>query len=450
MAKKRKLKRKMPFVIFCILMIAVFAASYGVVSKFVLPQPPGQNQVGNNESGDNSSGPAPKIGKRLNFLLMGIDARPGETKARTDTMVFVSVDEETNRIAMMSIPRDTRVEIPRRGVDKVNAANVYGGPDLATETVSELLGVPIDYYVLTNFNGFQDIVDAVGGVNMNVERNMQYYDPMDGTRIDLKKGEQLLDGDKALQYVRFRGYGNGDIGRADHQQKFLKALAKEVLQPSTVTKLHKLVPSVNKAVNTNLGVVQMAKLANAARNLSNTDIVTQTLPGGFMTIDGISYWNVEPTAAHKAVANIFDGKTMEVVQKETVNIETEEYKEKEAEKKETEEEKSADEAGESGEQQDVEQPPTVEEGAQTTPDDGKTEPADSEEAVNQTPEQQQDQPQSTDSETNNGTEAGGEDSWLPQVPEQQPVEQNNAQPENNDTPEQQDLVNNDDAVAVVQ
>ncbi|MBO8138783.1 MAG: LCP family protein [Desulfotomaculum sp.] len=312
--KKRKLKRKLPFIIFCLLMVALFAAGYALVSEVILPSDHVAGAGDNDKDKDN----VPNIKGRLNFLLMGMDARPGETKARTDTMILVSVDSKANRIAMMSIPRDTRVEIPGHGVDKINAANVYGGPELATETVSRLLNVPIDYYVLTNFEGFKDIVDAVGGVDMYVEQDMQYYDPADGTHINLKKGQQHLDGDKALQYVRYRGYVNGDIDRTAHQQKFLRALAQEVLQPSTVTKLHKLVPSINKAVDTNLGLTQMVKLAKAARSLSSTDIVTQTLPGRFMTIDGISYWYVEPAQAQKAVAQLFEGKTMEVVQGETI------------------------------------------------------------------------------------------------------------------------------------
>ncbi|MCD5407513.1 MAG: LCP family protein [Desulfotomaculum sp.] len=313
MAKKLKLKRKMPLVVFGVLLIGLFFAAYILAGEFLFPQqgqPAGAVDVPKEE--------AVNIEERLNFLLLGMDARPCEQAARTDTMLFVSIDPETNRIAMISIPRDTRVQIPGYGRNRINAVNVYGGPELAKQTVSKLLGVPVDYYVLTNFAGFKDIVDAVGGVNFNVPRDMYYYGPVDNTLIDLKKGQQLLDGDKALQLIRFRGYCDGDIGRTGQQQQFLKALAKEVLQPVTVTKLHKLLPSIDNAVSTNLGVLQMARLAKAAKNWSDAEIITQTLPGRFAEIDGVSYWYVDPAEANKAVMALFRGETMDVVQGATI------------------------------------------------------------------------------------------------------------------------------------
>ncbi len=315
MAKKRrlKMKRKAPLIVFAFLMMALFAAGYGLADWYLSPKDTNADAAVGEEQQEDA-----KFEDRINFLLLGMDTRPGETLARTDTMIFVSVDGETNRMAMMSIPRDTRVEIPGHGANKINAANVFGGPELAAEVVSDLLDVPIDYYVLTNFNGFKDIVDAVGGVDFYVDQDMKYYDPADGTRIDLKKGQQYMDGDKALQFVRYRSYPNGDIERAAQQQRFLKALAQEVLKPGTITKLPKLVPAVNKAVDTNLGLKQMLQLASAARNFSNAEIVTQTLPGTFETIDGISYWHVEPEKAHEAVLALFEGETLETIQGTTI------------------------------------------------------------------------------------------------------------------------------------
>ncbi|MBM7853701.1 LCP family protein required for cell wall assembly [Desulfohalotomaculum tongense] len=418
MAKKRrrKLKRKLPLVIFCILLAALFASGYALASKLLLPNP--AQEVGAAGAGKDDED-IPDIEGRLNFLLMGMDARPGETKARTDTMIFVSIDKETGRIAMMSIPRDTRVEIPGHGVDKINAANVYGGPELASKTVSKLLNVPIDYYVLTNFDGFKDIVDAVGGVKIDVEQDMRYKDPADGTLIDLKKGRQRLDGEKALQYVRYRGYVRGDIDRTVHQQKFLKALAKEVLQPSTVTKLHKLVPSINRAVDTNLGLVQMASLAKAARNLSSAEIITQTLPGQFMTIDGISYWHVEPEVAQKAVASIFEGKTMDVVQGGTIVKNTKKPEKEAVEEPAAEEREDNTAAGE--QQQDT--GPEQQDTGSGSPAAG--EPDESKAGADAAAGQQE----SSNQQDNNTGSSGDAAPWLPQDSEdgQQPVPTNSGQ-----------------------
>src|SRR5690606_33450199 len=126
-----------------------------------------------------------------------------EGGARTDTMILFSWDKQTGTIGALSIPRDTRVQIPgRRGYDRVNAAHAIGGPELAVRTVEQLTGVDVDYYVRLDFEGFQRIVDTLGGVVIDVERAMHYSDSAQGLYIDLKPGIQLLDGAQALQYVR--------------------------------------------------------------------------------------------------------------------------------------------------------------------------------------------------------------------------------------------------------
>jgi LCP family protein required for cell wall assembly len=157
------------------------------------------------------------------------------------------VDTKTKQMSLLSIPRDTRVNIPKYGWDKINAADALGGPELSMKVVSNLLDIPEKYYVQANFNGFKDIVDALGGVTLDVEQNMYHEDETDGGayEINLKKGVQRLDGDKALQYVRYRDYAMGDIDRTKYQQKFLVALAKEMLQPSTILKLPALVPEIS-------------------------------------------------------------------------------------------------------------------------------------------------------------------------------------------------------------
>lgn len=256
-------------------------------------------------------GPPIVEGQRLNVLLLGIDARRGETMARTDSIILASVDPKSKQMSLLSIPRDTRVNIPKHGWDKINSATVYGGPQLSMKVVSELLGIPVKYYVLTNFSGFKDIVDALGGVTLDVEQNMYHEDETDGGiyEINLRKGVQRLDGDKALQYVRYRDYDLGDIDRTKYQQKFLVALAKEMLQPSTITRLPKLVPEINRYVKTNLSVGDLVTMSSAARHLGDGNIVCQTLPGRPLDINGGSYWGVDPAEARQMVTNLFNGET---------------------------------------------------------------------------------------------------------------------------------------------
>ncbi len=293
---KRRLKRKVPFIICGLLLIALLAAGYYEINKILNPDAPGF-----------ITSPV-SSGKRTNVLLLGIDARQGETMARSDSIIMASIDPKTKQIALLSIPRDTRVNIPGHGWDKINSASVYGGPELTTKVVSELLGVSIKYYVLTNFSGFKDIVDTLGGVTIDVEQNMYHEDVTDlDNEIYLTKGLQRLDGDKALQYVRYRGYVQGDIDRTKHQQVFLMALAKEMLQPSTIPKLPKLIPEINKYVKTNLGTSDMIKMASTFSNIENYNMVAQTLPGRNITIGDGSYWGVDPSEARVMVAKLFNG-----------------------------------------------------------------------------------------------------------------------------------------------
>jgi len=240
---------------------------------------------------------------RLNVLLLGIDARPGEKDARSDSMIIISIDRDTKKIAMVSIPRDTLVDIPGHGQNKINTANALGGAELARTTVEDLLDIEIPYYVKTNFDGFKEIVDTLGGVDINVEKPM-YYPAED---INLHPGPQRLDGYNALGYVRYRYDALGDISRTERQQKFLTALAKEMMQAKTIIKLPKLVPQIMTAVDTNLGVGDAIFLTRVASNLDSNNIVTATLPGTFYNYKGASYWKVDEAKAKVALNELFEG-----------------------------------------------------------------------------------------------------------------------------------------------
>lgn len=263
---------------------------------------------------------------RLNVLVMGVDNRKGENMARADTIMFCSVDTEKNIISVLSIPRDTRVRIPGHGWEKINSATAFGGPSLAMKLVSDLLGIRVNNYVMTNYEGFKDIVNSLGGVTIDVKERMYHHDPEDGGiyTIDLKPGVQRLNGDKALQFVRYREYALGDIGRAEQQQKFLSALVKETLQPSTVFRLRSLMVSAYKAVDTNLSLLEMKKLAVAASKMTGANLLTQTLPGKFLNMDGASYWEPDPYLTRQVIAWIYEGKTVSrVVLGETTVLNTE-------------------------------------------------------------------------------------------------------------------------------
>ena len=264
-------------------------------------------------------------GKAINILFMGIDARDAKSNSRSDTLILASIDSETNKIAMVSIPRDTRIKNAAGKYDKINSVNFLEGPEAACKTVGQLLNVPVDYYVVTNFAGFGDIVDALGGVHIDVATNMRHVDTVDPElTINLTKGYQYLDGKEALAFVRYRGGPTADIGRTENQQKFIKALAAEMLQSKTILKLPQLIPELYKNVHTNLPIKDMIYLANMADDLDMSNINAQTLPGYFYhdNSTGASYWEADKEIASTLVQALLQGQTFKVVGETPASLRT--------------------------------------------------------------------------------------------------------------------------------
>lgn len=201
----------------------------------------------------------------VNILLMGVDARGFEEGEipRSDSMLVASIDPVKKKMYLFSILRDTYTEIPGHGSNRINTA-VTHGPRTAMKAVSDLLGIPVQYYVYTDFQGFIKLVDAVGGVDFYVEKDMKYSSKADKNEydIDLKKGMQHLDGNKALQYVRFRYDKMGDFTRTERQRELLKAVAKKMQSTTSIMKLPEILNSVSPYIDTNMEVEDMWKLAN--------------------------------------------------------------------------------------------------------------------------------------------------------------------------------------------
>lgn len=264
----------------------------------------------------------PVTEKRVSVLLIGSDYRPGDTEYNTDTIILASADLENKRISVLSIPRDTRVYLPEHGYVKINSVAALAGLPALKQVVADLTGVEIAGYAETNFAGFKDIIDTLGGITIDVEKNMYYEtgDKEDGV-INLRKGVQRLNGEQALQYARFRHDTWGDISRTARQQKVLKAAADEALQLSTVTKLPTLIPQIMDSVQTDLSVGDIWRFSKVVVTFDSSNMVTQTLPGQFLDLDGVSYWEVDPDEAKEVVNNLFQGLTTDkVINHEEVDL----------------------------------------------------------------------------------------------------------------------------------
>ncbi len=300
----RKKKKKVPRYRKILAVAVLFAFSF-MIGSF-LPRLAGLGSFG-----DSQEGPDVAKGEPVNILFLGIDARPGETNARSDTMMLACVEPEANKVAVISIPRDSRINIPGAG-DKINDANAVGGPKAACRAVEKLLGTKVDYYVLTNFKGFTNMIDILGGVTIDVEKKMYY--PPEG--INLRPGVQHLNGKDALAYVRYRGDALADIARTERQQKFLKAFTDEMFKTKTILKIPVLIPELTKNVETNMDTRTMLELAQMALRFSPDDLIAQTLPGYFYDDpdNGLSYWIVDKNKSKELIASLINGRKVAVIQ----------------------------------------------------------------------------------------------------------------------------------------
>ena len=224
-------------------------------------------------------------------VLLGSDARAGEA-SRSDTILVAKAGE-----GMLAVPRDTLVEIPGLGEDKINAAFATGGPELTVKTLENLTGLPINNYVVVHFDGVEDIVNALGGVTLEVEQPIKVG--IEGRRVFIPAGTQTLNGIEALAYVRFRDTPTADIGRIGRQQEFLQELAKEATSPAKLPRLPATVRAVWRNIDTNMNPLEAARFTIRMRLTGGTE--AEIYPGTPQYIGGISYWVPDLKAGEQVI-----------------------------------------------------------------------------------------------------------------------------------------------------
>lgn len=240
--------------------------------------------------------------KRVNVLVLG------DNDGLTDTIMLASYDLKNQRLDVISVPRDTYY--PRDGYKgaaqkKINA--IYGseGAVGTARAVSDLLmGMPINYYAVIEFSDVEKIVDEIGGVPMNIEFTMKYDDPYDTPplHIYIPEGEQVLDGEHAVQFLRYRkGYAEGDIGRVKAQQTFIKSAVKQAIGPNLVG----AVKMGLKEIDSDITLGMATKIATKAMGLDAENMNTYMAPGSAKTVDGASYWFVNSAEVGTMIEEIY-------------------------------------------------------------------------------------------------------------------------------------------------
>jgi len=240
-----------------------------------------------------------------NILALGIDDKGMK---RSDTIIVAHIEPRTQRIGVISIPRDTRVEVPGVGFTKINHAYAYGEEGLTKRTVEAFLGITIDHTIKVYVKGVEDLIDKLGGVKINVEKKMYYIDRNGGLYVDLKPGPQVLNGKQAIGYLRFRHDAEGDIGRVRRQQDFLTVVASQVMNTGKFWDIPRVINELSSNVVTDLTSREIVSLAlHGAKSLREKKVESATVPGGGVMVGGISYWQPDMYTTKKLVDKVLFG-----------------------------------------------------------------------------------------------------------------------------------------------
>jgi polyisoprenyl-teichoic acid--peptidoglycan teichoic acid transferase len=320
------------FGLFVLIVTAAISAGLGAITALLAPVEPqiisrvldatGFNYISSNRSGYRLSRP-------VNILIMGIDrvpeAAPNSRKifnGRSDTILLFHLDPRDKSINLLSIPRDTKVEIPGIRFSKINEANARGGAVLAVRLVSTIANnATIDKYVRVSSGAFRELVDLLDGVEVFVPRAMSYTDKAQKLSINLAQGWQNLNGEKAEQLARFRNDGLGDIGRIQRQQSLIQAIRNRLTSPSVLVRLPQILRLMQKYVDTNLNFEEILTIANFGLQLERDNFKMVMLPGRSSSSQGDlrSYWIVDVAGRDRIMTQYFKQGAADFAQGRTAN-----------------------------------------------------------------------------------------------------------------------------------
>lgn len=260
-----------------------------------------------------------KLTRPVNILVMGIDRSedaepnsPESFQGRSDTILLVQFNPAEKSANLLSIPRDTEVEIPGVGMGKINEANYWGGTELATETVRKTLNqIQIHRYVRVSSGAFKELVDLLGGVDVFIPNSMSYIDNTQQLKIDLSPGWQTINGEQADQFARYRSDAYGDIGRIQRQQALMQAIQNRLQNPNILPRLPQIIRVMEKYVDTDLSFNEILSLVNFGLNLEPEQFKMVTLPGRGSGAEETysSYWIIDRTERDRILAEYFQEDT---------------------------------------------------------------------------------------------------------------------------------------------
>jgi LCP family protein required for cell wall assembly len=245
----------------------------------------------------------------INLLAMGLD----ESEDRSDGIMLINFHPKSGKVNILSIARDTMVKLNNGRRSKINALIGMGGEAKIIEKVEELIGMPVHYYLTMNFEGFREVIDLLDGVEIDVPFDMKYDDPYQNLYIRLNKGKQILDGEKAEQYLRYRkgnrvgeGYVDGDMGRIKTQQQFINEFIKQKLKLKYLLKIGDIFFIIKTNVTTNIEIGDFNYYLSTIKKIDTDKINFFTLPGHDEYIDNQYYYIYDEEKTKEIIKNNFN------------------------------------------------------------------------------------------------------------------------------------------------
>jgi len=224
---------------------------------------------------------------------------------RSDTIILFCLNVNSEEILLFSVPRDTRIDVPNNGIDKVNHSYAKGGIRLLKDTLEKSLDITIPFTIETDYQGFEKVIDALGGVEITVEKEMKYTDQAQDLVINIATGKQRFNGKKALQYVRFRNDKLGDIGRIKRQQNFIQAIFQEIENPLNLLKMPQIIQELRQTLVTNFTSEELVNLGLWFKDLEKKVMMAEMMPGEPTYIKGVSYWEPDLETSKKYLHEFF-------------------------------------------------------------------------------------------------------------------------------------------------
>jgi len=294
--RKRKSRKKLAYFILMPIFFMIFAGTAYVTSLYIKAEKVANESYETLDGSEQKAAATTNKVQNISVLFIGIDdseTRGYNYSTRSDALMLATFNKEDHSIKLLSIPRDSYVYVPEtEEYTKINHAYAYGGTKSTIETVEELLDIDVDYYVRMNFYAFIDIVDALGGIEVNVPYDITEKNSDDLELIQIEEGIQTLNGEEALAFARTRKQDN-DMERGKRQQELMEAILKKAMSAKALTKYSNVLEAVGEHMKTDLTFTQMKSYLTYFLKNSNLSITSSQLQGGDSTIDGVYYYQLD-------------------------------------------------------------------------------------------------------------------------------------------------------------